>query len=147
MNKYNIEKVPDTAQRNDLITLWEKSVRATHNFLVAEDLLIYRQLLLDNYLKQVDLYCIHIEDEIAGFIGVDRENVEMLFVSPTHFSKGIGKALMTFAVDSLDCNAVDVNEQNLGAVAFYLKLGFKPAGRTETDALGKPYPLIHMRLN
>jgi hypothetical protein len=41
---------------------------------------------------------------------------------------------------------VDVNEQNGQAVGFYLRMGFATEGRSELDGMGKPYPLLHMRL-
>ncbi len=40
---------------------------------------------------------------------------------------------------------LDVNEQNPHAVAFYTSKGFDVIGRSETDAAGYPYPLLHMR--
>ncbi len=40
---------------------------------------------------------------------------------------------------------VDVNEQNPDAVKFYKSVGFEIVGRSETDAGGRPYPILHMR--
>jgi len=40
----------------------------------------------------------------------------------------------------------DANEDNPAAVKFYLHIGFVQTGRSETDGLGKPYPLLHMEL-
>jgi putative acetyltransferase len=40
---------------------------------------------------------------------------------------------------------VDVNEQNTYAAAWYLRRGFVTIGRSETDADGRPYPLLHLR--
>jgi putative acetyltransferase len=39
-----------------------------------------------------------------------------------------------------------VNEQNTAAVAFYKACGFVVEGRSELDETGRPYPLLHMRL-
>lgn len=41
---------------------------------------------------------------------------------------------------------IDVNEQNPQAMRFYEKYGFIVTSRSETDAFGKPYPLVHMQL-
>lgn len=43
-------------------------------------------------------------------------------------------------------NCVDVNEQNEQAVGFYKRMGFTINGRTDTDGLGKPYPILQMKL-
>jgi len=45
----------------------------------------------------------------------------------------------------LEASAVDVNEQNEQAVAFYRRLGLEVEGRSEVDGMGKPFPLLHMR--
>ena len=50
------------------------------------------------------------------------------------------------AIDELGATRVDVNEQNPRALGFYLHEGFEVIGRSETDGLGQPYPLLHMRL-
>jgi putative acetyltransferase len=39
-----------------------------------------------------------------------------------------------------------VNEQNPQSVGFYLHTGFKVVGCSELDGMGKPYPLLHLRL-
>ncbi|RYZ54653.1 MAG: GNAT family N-acetyltransferase, partial [Chitinophagaceae bacterium] len=49
-----------------------------------------------------------------------------------------------YAVSDLDKKWVDVNEQNEMAVGFYRHFGFRVTGRSETDSLGKPYPLLTM---
>ena len=70
----------------------------------------------------------------------------MLFIHPVSRGEGIGKALTEFAIHELHANSVDVNEQNKQAIGFYNHLGFVETGRSETDGLGKPFPLIHMQL-
>ena len=39
---------------------------------------------------------------------------------------------------------VDVNEQNVRAVGFYERLGFRQIGRSPLDSAGMPYPLLHL---
>ncbi|WP_369804263.1 hypothetical protein [Chitinophaga sp. MD30] len=41
---------------------------------------------------------------------------------------------------------MEVNEQNVQAVRFYAHYGFKVTGRSETDGMGKPFPLLFMSL-
>ena len=50
--------------------------------------------------------------------------IEMLFVAPPAFGRGIGTKLLRHAVETLGACEVDVNEQNAGAVEFYLRRGF-----------------------
>jgi len=86
-----------------------------------------------------------INKRIAGFAGVAGGKVEMLFIHPDYRGQGIGKGLLRFAIDELNAECLDVNEQNPQAIGFYLKQGFEVIGRCETDGLGQPYPLLHLR--
>ena len=70
----------------------------------------------------------------------------MLFIHPAARGQGAGRRLLTYAVDSLGATTLDVNEQNEQAVGFYLRMGFEVVGRSECDGMGKPYPLLHLRL-
>lgn len=145
MKAYVIE-IPSTADFIEITDVWEASVRATHDFLKEEDIQFFRPLILNEYLKAVDLYCIRIETRIAGFIGLGEGSVEMLFIHPDFHGCGIGSHLLQFAIEERHAVTVDVNEQNLQAVTFYQKMGFVMIGRSETDGMGKPFPLLHMKL-
>ena len=131
----------------ELIEVWESSVRATHDFLPEGNILELKPLILQHYFDAVELRCIIKENEIAGFIGVAESNVEMLFVKPAYFAQGIGSRLINYAAQNLDASKVDVNEQNPSAIRFYEKVGFKKVGRSELDGQGNPFPLIHMARN
>jgi hypothetical protein len=43
-------------------------------------------------------------------------------------------------------NELTVNEQNPQAIGFYAHIGLIVCQRTDIDELGKPYPLLYMRL-
>ncbi|WP_234734930.1 GNAT family N-acetyltransferase [Tellurirhabdus bombi] len=130
-----------------LTDVWEASVRATHHFLTEDDLLLFKRLIREQYLFQVDLTCIREEKgQILGFLGVADDKIEMLFVHPAFFRQGIGKALANYAVDTLKLSKVDVNEQNQQALDFYLRLGFLVKSRSSLDGMGKPYPLLHLEM-
>lgn len=146
MKNVTIE-VPTVTDYVELVSVWEASVRATHNFLKEEDILFYKPLILNEYLKAVDLFCIKDNDTITGFMGLSESSIEMLFIHPAFRGSGIGKILLQFAINELKANKVDVNEQNDQALGFYLKMGFKVVNRSELDGMGKPYPILHMELN
>ncbi|MBD3581304.1 GNAT family N-acetyltransferase [Flavobacterium selenitireducens] len=145
MATYNIEPA-SVNDYDQIINVWEASVRATHEFLSESDLLLYKELLSTKYLAMVKLYCIKTDGQIAAFAGVAGNSIEMLFAHPSHFGKGVGRSLTEFAIRELGCRAVDVNEQNRIALLFYIKMGFDVTGRSETDGLGKPYPILHLQL-
>ena len=131
----------------DVVNVWEASVRATHHFLSEEDIRFFKPRILHEYLACVNLRCIrNPEDKIEGFIGVNREIIEMLFVRPEAFGKGIGKKLLQFAITEMKATELYVNEENPPAIGFYQHFGFKIVARSETDPSGKPYPVLHMAL-
>lgn len=137
-----------SADYKHLIEIWEKSVRATHDFLPEENIAALKPLILEQYFDAVQLYCyVNEADSPQGFVGVAEGKIEMLFVAPVTFGTGIGKALLSHAIMSLGANRVDVNEQNPGAIGFYQHLGFVEVGRSALDGQGKPFPLIHMALS
>ena len=143
--QYKIDKINQT-EYQEVVDVWEASVRATHHFLNEADIEYFKPLILNTYLNAVELYCIRDNDKIIGFAGVADQNLEMLFIHPEYIGKNIGKALLDHSINKLNVTKVDVNEQNRQAVGFYKHCGFAVMGRSELDSSGKPYPILHMEL-
>lgn len=134
----------DNAQ---LAAIWLRSVRATHHFLNEEDIARLYPQVLNDYLPAVNVWVA--EDpanKLCGFIGLNDNQVEMLFVDAERRGEGIGKTLLAKAEAIHGELLLDVNEQNPQALAFYQHYGFVVTGRSELDGQGKPFPLLHMRL-
>jgi putative acetyltransferase len=129
-----------------VLEVWEASVRATHHFLAESDIQFFKPLVLQALFTLDHLDCVRDhEGSLVGFVGVLGHKMEALFVHPAFHRSGIGRRLARHAVVDLGATAVDVNEQNIGAVAFYRRIGFEVEGRSEVDSTGKPFPLLHMR--
>ncbi|PLP61250.1 GNAT family N-acetyltransferase [Mesorhizobium loti] len=136
--KIRLSAKRDTAR---LVDIWLAAVRATHHFLTEDDIEFFLPRLRDLHISALEVHVAEGDDgDLLGFAGLDGANLEMLFVDPTHHGRGIGKLLIDHAV----ALKVDVNEQNPGALAFYLKCGFTQVGRSELDGSGKPFPLLHL---
>ena len=130
-----------------LISIWEASVRATHDFLPEREIESLKPLILEQYFDAVALTCATTENgDILGFCGVHDGNIEMLFVSPASMKQGIGKILTQHAIAHQQATKVDVNEQNPAALGFYQRMEFAVTGRSELDSQGNPYPLLHLQL-
>lgn len=127
-----------------LVDIWESAVLSTHDFLKKEDFLFYREH-LPTYFQYVTLYGYEQDGRLVGFIGVAENNIEMLFVHNDYRYKGVGKRLVMYAIEKLQVCKVDVNEQNIQAVGFYQHRGFSVITRSDLDAEGKAYPILHMR--
>ena len=133
--------------RDNMIALWERSVRATHHFLAPKDIDGLIPLVQGIDFNTFEVYCAFDDNrEMVGILGVADHKLEMLFREPNQIGKGIGKQLMQFVIKNLGVDKVDVNEGNTEAVEFYKKFGFKVYDRTPLDDHGNPYPILKMKL-
>jgi putative acetyltransferase len=147
MREHSVIHTPNNSDYPELARIWEASVRATHDFLPESYIVLLKELLLTRYLDSVMLVCTKDSSQrITGFAGVAAGKVEMLFIDPLHRGQGLGRQLLRYAINCMNADELDVNEQNPQALGFYLKQGFEVIGRTEHDGLGQPYPLLHLRL-
>jgi putative acetyltransferase len=129
-----------------LLNVWEASVRATHDFITEDNIQFFKPLVRNEALPSLELCCVRNENNLpVGFVGMSNGKVEMLFVHPDYFGKGVGKRLLEYAIKHMNATELDVNEQNPNAIGFYKKMGFVVVGRSELDSTGKPFPILHMK--
>lgn len=130
-----------------LLNIWEASVRATHLFLSDAEV---NQI--KSYVPQALKGVAHLivaeaeNNEPLGFMGIENLRLEMLFLSPAERGKGLGRQLLQYGIQNYGVQELTVNEQNPQAVGFYEHLGFETYKRTECDEEGNPYPLLYMKL-
>ena len=144
MKIYEVDKRPAILVQ-ELLEVWEKSVRATHLFLSDEEVKAIK-----NYVPQALSGVAHLliaenkEGTPVAFMGVEDGVLEMLFVTPEERGKSLGKQLIRYGIENYVVERLAVNEQNPQAKGFYEHMGFKVYKRTETDEQGNPYPLLYM---
>lgn len=133
---------------NQLLEVWEDSVKATHLFLSSEEIKNIKEY-VPQALKEVShLVVIESEDNVPiAFMGIEGIKLEMLFIKNSERGKGLGKQLLNYGIENYSINEVTVNEQNPNAKGFYEYIGFKMYKKTELDEQGKPYPILYMRLD
>lgn len=134
------------AEWPELVGIWRSAVEATHDFLTADDVDFYEGRLANEYLKMVEVTVAVVDGRPVGFSGVADGNLEMLFVDAQYRGSGAGSVLLRDAVARHPGLSIDVNEQNPQAVGFYLHHGFVTLRRSETDADGRPFPILHLGL-
>lgn len=131
-----------------LLNIWESSVKATHLFLSdskIENIKRYVPQAIENI-----SYLIVSETEIQipiAFMGIEENKLEMLFVLSEERGKGVGKSLLKYGIENYRVNELAVNEQNPRAKGFYEHMGFQVYKRTDIDEQGNRYPLLYMKLN
>ncbi|MDO4681064.1 MAG: GNAT family N-acetyltransferase [Aerococcus sp.] len=128
-----------TALKTELVSIWEASVRATHHFLTPtaiEDMKHYVIQALGSvpHLPIVE----NDQGQLAGFIGIDGQELSMLFIAPAFMGQRIGRALLTEGTTHYGVDRLTVNEQNSQALGLYEHLGFHVYKRTDHDEQGKP---------
>jgi putative acetyltransferase len=132
--------------REQMIAIWEKSVRATHHFVNSEEVDRLKELVKQIDFNSFSVYCLISENKVLGFLGVENHVVESLFLDPDYIGQKLGTKLMNFAINELKADKVNVNEQNSEAIRFYSKFGFVTYERTEKDDYGNDYPILKMKL-
>ena len=144
-----ITEITDRTPRlmDQLLEVWERSVRATHLFLSAGEIAEIKTY-MPQALREVPHLIVAWKAEgiPVGFMGVDGQKLEMLFLAPEERGKGLGRELVQYGMERFDIREVTVNEQNPQARGFYERMGFCVCQRSELDEQGRPYPILQMRL-
>jgi len=136
---------PDDLDR--MYEIWLGAVQATHHFLTEADIASIGVMVRDAYLPNAAFsVVVDAADRPLAFLGMTAAKIDSLFVDPAEHGKGIGRMLIRHAQETAPVLTVDVNEQNPGACAFYQRLGFVITGRSELDDDGRPFPLLHLKL-
>ena len=130
-----------------LLLIWEDSVRQSHHFLTEADITGLRPLVLQGLAQIPELWGLcTLDGTYAGFMGIDGQKLEMLFIKGDQRGRGLGSLLLAQAIEELGVTEVDVNEQNPQAQDFYYKHGFYQGVRSELDGQGNPFPILHLSL-
>lgn len=130
---------------SQLVEVWERSVRESHLFLSDGEILQIKEYVPQALYGVSHLLVAESEDGcLTGFMGIEGERLEMLFLDPSVRSRGLGSRFLQRALTGYGVREVTVNEQNPQAVGFYEHMGFKIYKRTEKDEQGGPYPLLYM---
>ena len=106
---------------SSLVTVWESSIRATHDFFSETD-----------------------NKETLAFMGIAEDKLEMLFITAQRRGQGIGRNLLEIGINDYEITEVCVNEQNPQALAFYEYMGFTIYRRSELDEQGNPFPILFL---
>jgi diamine N-acetyltransferase len=134
------------ADKDRLLDIWLRSVRATHRFLAESDIQSLLPAVRDVALEQLELWALCEAGEVVGFMGLADTGVEALFIDPACSRRGGGRRLVGHARRLKGSPlSVEVNEQNPEALAFWRACGFVVTGRSPVDSGGRPYPLLHLR--
>lgn len=83
-------------------------------------------------LKQAEVYVYERGGDIVGFIGLNGNYIEGIFVNRAFQSEGIGSTLIEYVKAKRHVLTLNVYEKNKKALSFYIKQGFEITDK-ETD--------------
>lgn len=138
------ERTPRLVEQ--LVDVWEASVRATHLFLSANEIAEIKRYVPQALMGVAHLVVAERDDGApVAFMGVQDGRLEMLFLSPEVRGHGLGGQLLRYGIQRYSIESLAVNEQNPQARDFYEHMGFQVFERSELDEQGNPYPILYMR--
>lgn len=112
------------ADINQVADIWLDTNVTAHYFISSQywqnNFELVKELLL-----QATVYVYEKNQEIQGFVGLNDEHIEGIFVSNEMRSHGIGKALLNYAKNKRNKLFLNVYQKNVRAIAFYRREGFE----------------------
>lgn len=112
------------ADINRVAEIWLDTNRKAHAFIPAS----YWEsnfALVKEMLPQAEVYVYETETGIQGFLGLNGEYIEGIFVSEGAQSHGIGKCLLDCAKDRKPALRLNAYQKNVRAIRFYQREGFQ----------------------
>ena len=108
---------------NRVADIWLKTNLKAH-FFIPEQYWISNYEFVKEMLPQAEVYVYEDDKMIQGFIGINDEYIEGIFVSDEMQSRGIGKMLLDYIKDKKDRLQLKVYQKNVRAVSFYQRERF-----------------------
>lgn len=94
------------------------------HFFIAEEYWKDHFDMVKEMLRSAEIYAFEEEEEILGFIGLNENHIEGIFVDAEERSRGIGRQLLNYAKDVKGSLSLNVYAKNERAMRFYLREGF-----------------------
>lgn len=112
-----------TSDMDRVASIWLETNLQAHFFIPAE----YWKSNLEYVREALQLAEVHVYEDaqgVQGFIGLNGDHVEGLFVAAGMQSHGIGKQLMDHVKRRRDALTLEAYRKNVDAVRFYQREGF-----------------------
>lgn len=113
-------------EKNDIdvvMQIWKNENRKAHKF-ISEEYWENNYNYVKEMLPNAEIYVYIFNGNIVGFIGLDNDYIEGIFVDTNNQYNGIGTALVNKAKENRNELTLSVYEKNTNAISFYKKNGF-----------------------
>lgn len=114
---------------DEVMEIWKNENIRTHNFISKEYWKNNYEYVKD-ILPNADIYVYIMNENIVGFIGVDNDYIEGIFVDINNQHNGIGTSLLNKIKEEKEKLNLSVYKKNINAIKFYKKNGFIITGES-----------------
>jgi len=106
-----------------VMQIWKKGNCKAHNF-IAKEYWESNYNKVKEILPKAEIYVYLVDEKIVGFIGINDNKIEGIFVDANYQNKGIGTLLLEKVKEERDCLTLKVYLKNRNAIQFYQKNQF-----------------------
>ena len=130
---------------NRVADIWLKTNLKAHDF-IPEQYWTSNYELVKEMMSQAEVYVYEDNKMIQGFVGLNAEYIEGIFVSDEMQSCGIGKLLLDYVKDKKVSLRLNVYQKNARAISFYQREAFIIQCEGLDEATGeKEYTMLWKR--
>lgn len=122
-----------------LSKIWFEASLKAHPFIGKPRLTEQRRLIEEEYLPKAETSVACLGGETAGFISLLDSFIGGIFIAPDRQGRGIGRKLISDALERKGKLSLEVYLANEQAVRFYKALGFREVSRRDADDFGCPF--------
>ena len=131
---------------NRVADIWLTTNLKAH-FFISEQYWISNYEFVKEMLPQAEVYVYEDDKMIQGFIGINDEYIEGIFVSDEMQSRGIGKMLLDYIKDKKDRLQLKVYQKNVRAMSFYQREGFTIQSESMDEFTGEKEYVMNWELS
>lgn len=131
---------------NRVADIWLKTNLKAHYF-IPEQYWTNNYEVVKEMLPQAEVYVYEDDKIIQGFIGINDEYIEGIFVSDEMQSRGIGKMLLDYIKDKKDRLQLKVYQKNVRAMSFYQREGFTIQSESMDEFTGEKEYVMNWELS
>lgn len=108
---------------DNIMQIWKNENIKAHNF-ISKEYWENNYEYVKNVLPTAEMYVFIVKEKIVGFVGVNNNYIEGIFVDTNNQSKGIGTALLNKVKENRNNLTLSVYKKNTNAINFYKKSDF-----------------------
>lgn len=109
-----------------IMKIWLEASEIAHDFIDKQYWIDKYEVVKNEYIPNSETFVYKENDEIKGFISIiNKSFIGALFIENKCQGHGIGSKLIDFVTEKFDELTLTVYKDNLNAVKFYKKKGFK----------------------